>query len=165
MFQVAKIQTPFLIMQGTADGAVDWNQGLEYYTSARKAGKNVIFLSYPNEPHHLAIKANQIDFLTRMKQYFDHYLMGAPAPSWMVDGVPQTKKGTPNQLNSFCQLAIGLIGQLLQSRMLKRTTALALAAGVALVAGRAGAVGRPRSVGASSWNHRADSGQVVDGIG
>ncbi len=95
VFQVAKIQTPFLIMQGTADGAVDWNQGLEYYTAARKAGKNVIFLSYPNEPHHLAIKANQIDFLTRMKQYFDHYLKGGPEMEWMKNGLPQTKKGAP----------------------------------------------------------------------
>ena len=84
-----------MILQGTADGAVDWNQGLEFYTAARKAGKNVIFLSYPNEPHHLAIKANQIDFLTRMKQYVDHYLKGGPEMEWMKNGLPQTKKGAP----------------------------------------------------------------------
>lgn len=95
VFNVTKIQTPFLIMQGTADGAVDWNQGLEYYTAARKAGKNVIFLSYPNEPHHLAIEANQKDFQVRMKQYFDHYLKGAPMTEWMKNGLPQTEKGAP----------------------------------------------------------------------
>ena len=55
----------------------------------------MIFLSYPNEPHHLANKENQKDFQIRMKQFFDHYLMGAPAPQWMTDGVPQTKKGGP----------------------------------------------------------------------
>ena len=82
-------------MQGTADGAVDWDQGLEYYNAARKMGKNVIFLSYPNEPHHLAIEANQKDFQVRMKQYFDHYLKGAPEPDWMKNGLPQTKKGSP----------------------------------------------------------------------
>ena len=98
VFQVAKIQTPFMILQGTADGAVDWNQGLEFYTAARKLGKNVIFLSYPNEPHHLAIKANQIDFLTRMKQYFDHYLKGGPEMEWMKNGLPQTKKGGPESI-------------------------------------------------------------------
>jgi len=27
----------------------------------------------------------------RMKEYFDHYLMGAPAPEWMVSGVPRLK--------------------------------------------------------------------------
>ena len=30
-----------------------------------------------------------------MKQFFDHYLKGAPAPLWMTDGVPQMKKGAP----------------------------------------------------------------------
>jgi len=28
-----------------------------------------------------------------MKQFFDHWLMGAEAPSWMVDGVPFLQKG------------------------------------------------------------------------
>jgi hypothetical protein len=32
-----------------------------------------------------------------MKQFFDHYLKGTPAAKWMVDGVPQTKKGGPIQ--------------------------------------------------------------------
>ncbi len=95
LHQVTKITTPFLILQGTADGAVDWNQGLEYFTAARRNGKQVIFLSYPDEPHHLAKEENQKDFQVRMKQFFDHYLKGSPAPKWMTDGVPQTKKGGP----------------------------------------------------------------------
>jgi dipeptidyl aminopeptidase/acylaminoacyl peptidase len=94
---VQKIKTPFLILQGTADGAVDWVQGLEWFNAARRNGKNVIFLSYPDEPHHLAKKENQKDFQIRMKQYFDHYLKDAPAPKWMTDGVPQTQKGGPIQ--------------------------------------------------------------------
>ncbi|MEP6780743.1 MAG: prolyl oligopeptidase family serine peptidase [Gemmatimonadaceae bacterium] len=92
---VRNIKTPFLILQGTADGAVDWNEGLEFFNAARRNGKQVIFLSYPNEPHHLAIKENQKDFQIRMKQYFDHYLMDKPAPKWMTDGLPQTKKYSP----------------------------------------------------------------------
>jgi acetyl esterase/lipase len=90
---VQKIQTPFMILQGTADGAVDWVQGLEFFNAARRNGKQVIFLSYPDEPHHLAKKENQKDFQTRMKQYFDHYLKGAPMPKWMAEGLPQTRKG------------------------------------------------------------------------
>ena len=93
---VRNIKTPFLILQGTADGAVDWNEGLEFFNAARRNGKQVIFLSYPNEPHHLAVKENQKDFQVRMKQYFDHYLMDKPAPKWMTDGLPQTKKYSPN---------------------------------------------------------------------
>ena len=90
---VEKIKTPFMILHGTADGAVDWMQGLEYFNAARRTGKQVIMLSYPDEPHHLAKKENQKDFQIRMKQYFDHYLKGAPAPKWMTDGTPQLRKG------------------------------------------------------------------------
>jgi dipeptidyl aminopeptidase/acylaminoacyl peptidase len=81
------ITTPFLILQGTDDGAVDWLQGLEYYNMARRQGKEVIFLSYPDEGHHLARKENQIDFQIRMMQFFDHYLKGTVAARWMVEGV------------------------------------------------------------------------------
>jgi dipeptidyl aminopeptidase/acylaminoacyl peptidase len=86
------IKTPFLILQGTADGAVDWGQGLEFYAAARRLGKQVIFLSYPDEAHHLGRRENQIDFQRRMREFFDHYLKGSPAPDWMVNGVPQVKK-------------------------------------------------------------------------
>lgn len=88
MFHVPNINTPFLILHGTADGAVDWSQGLELYNAARRLDKEVIFLSYPGEGHHLSNKANQIDFQIRMKQYFDAHLKGAEAPKWMIDGVP-----------------------------------------------------------------------------
>ena len=86
------IKTPFLILQGTDDGAVDWHQGLEFYNAAKRLGKEVILLSYPGEAHHLGKEENQKDFQVRMKQFFDHYLKNAPAPSWMLDGVPQLKK-------------------------------------------------------------------------
>ncbi|MGD8328078.1 MAG: prolyl oligopeptidase family serine peptidase [Acidobacteriota bacterium] len=92
--QAEKITTPFLILHGTDDGSVDWHQGLEYYNAARRLGKEVILLSYPGEGHHLSNKANQKDFQIRMKQFFDHYLMGKPAPPWMTDGVPFLEKGS-----------------------------------------------------------------------
>jgi dipeptidyl aminopeptidase/acylaminoacyl peptidase len=92
---VRDITTPFLILHGTADNAVDWHQGLEFYGAARRWGKHVILLSYPGEPHHLAKTENQKDFQIRMKQFFDHYLMGKPEPKWLSDGVPQVKKGAP----------------------------------------------------------------------
>jgi dipeptidyl aminopeptidase/acylaminoacyl peptidase len=88
-----KITTPFMILHGTADGAVDYGQGLEFYAAARRLGKPVILLSYPDEPHHLGRRENQKDFQIRMRQFFDHYLKGAPAPLWMTEGVPQLRKG------------------------------------------------------------------------
>jgi dienelactone hydrolase len=92
MRHVPNIKTPFLILHGTKDGAVDWAQGLELYNAARRMGKEVIFLSYPNEGHHLSNEANQKDFQVRMKAYFDHYLMDKPAPDWMENGVPHLNK-------------------------------------------------------------------------
>jgi dipeptidyl aminopeptidase/acylaminoacyl peptidase len=92
MYHAAKIKVPFMILHGTADGAVDWTQGLEFYNAARRLGKEVIFLSYPGEPHHLRREANQKDFQTRMKQYFDHYLMDKEAPQWMIEGIPHLQK-------------------------------------------------------------------------
>jgi hypothetical protein len=55
-------------------------------------GKEVILLSYPDEPHHLSREENQKDFQVRMRQFFDHYLKDTPAPLWMTDGVPYLKK-------------------------------------------------------------------------
>jgi len=90
-----KIKTPFLILHGTDDGAVDWHQGLMYYNAARRLGKQVILLSYPGEGHHLAKLENQKDFLIRMKEFFDHYCKETPAPAWMTEGVPFLKKPQP----------------------------------------------------------------------
>jgi dipeptidyl aminopeptidase/acylaminoacyl peptidase len=92
MYHAPNIKVPFMILHGTADGAVDWTQGLEFYNAARRLGKEVIFLSYPGEPHHLRREANQKDFQLRMKQYFDHYLMGQEAPEWMIEGIPHLEK-------------------------------------------------------------------------
>jgi dipeptidyl aminopeptidase/acylaminoacyl peptidase len=93
LHHVPKITTPFMILHGTADGAVDYGQGLEFYAAARRLGKPVILLSYPDEAHHLGRRENQKDFQIRMRQFFDHYLKGAPAPLWMTEGVPQVRKG------------------------------------------------------------------------
>jgi dipeptidyl aminopeptidase/acylaminoacyl peptidase len=93
IYHVRNIKTPFLILQGTDDGAVDYVEGLQFFNAARRNGKQVILLSYPGEAHNLTNRDNQKDFTIRMKQFFDHYLLGKPAPKWMTDGVSQIDKG------------------------------------------------------------------------
>jgi dipeptidyl aminopeptidase/acylaminoacyl peptidase len=93
--QAEKITTPFLILHGTEDGAVDWHQGLEFYNAAKRLGKKVILLSYNGEAHHLNRRENQKDFQMRMKQFFDHYLKGAPAPRWLAEGTPFVERNKP----------------------------------------------------------------------
>jgi dipeptidyl aminopeptidase/acylaminoacyl peptidase len=89
---VATMDTPLLYLHGMEDGSVEYLQGMEFYNALRFLGKPVIFASYPGEDHHLAKLENQKDFMTRMEQFYDHYLKDAPAPDWMVHGVPFAKK-------------------------------------------------------------------------
>ena len=92
MYHVPDIETPFMILHGTDDGAVDWMQGLKFYNAARRLDKEVVLLSYPGEGHHLSREANQKDFQVRMMQWFDHYVKGEPAPEWIKEGIPYLEK-------------------------------------------------------------------------
>ncbi len=85
----AKVKTPLIILHNDQDGAVDFTQGMEYYNTLRRLQKPVVLLEYPGENHGLARPANQQDYTVRMKEFFDHYLKGAPAPDWWKDGIPR----------------------------------------------------------------------------
>jgi dipeptidyl aminopeptidase/acylaminoacyl peptidase len=92
LFFVDRVKTPVLIEHGDEDGAVPWYQGIEFYLSLRREGKNVILLQYRGEPHHLQKYPNKLDYSIKMKQYFDHYLKGEPAADWIVNGQPYAGK-------------------------------------------------------------------------
>jgi dipeptidyl aminopeptidase/acylaminoacyl peptidase len=86
VFYVDRINTPLLMQFGDIDDAVPWQQGVEMYMAMRRLDKEVILLQYEGEPHHLKKYPNKVDYTIKMKQYFDHYLKGAPAAKWMVEG-------------------------------------------------------------------------------
>ena len=92
VFFADRIQTPLLIQFGDEDGAVPWYQGIELYLAMRRLQKDCIFLQYRGEPHHLQKYPNKLDYSIKMKQYFDHYLRGMPAPDWIAKGVPYLGK-------------------------------------------------------------------------
>lgn len=91
VYYAEKVKTPLIILHNDKDGAVDWNQGIEYYNTLRRMKKPVIMLQYVGENHGLSKPANQKDYTVRMKEWFDHWLMGKPAPEWMKDGVPHLR--------------------------------------------------------------------------
>jgi hypothetical protein len=91
VFFAKNVKTPLMILHNDRDGAVDFTQGVEYFNTLRRMGKPVIMLEYTGENHGLARRPNQRDYTVRMMEYFDHYLKGAPAPDWMVNGVPRLK--------------------------------------------------------------------------
>lgn len=89
VYHAQNVKTPLMILHNDQDGAVDFTQGIEYFNTLRRMDKPVILLEYPGENHGLARPANQQDYTVRMKEWFDHYLKGEPAPDWMKDGIPR----------------------------------------------------------------------------
>jgi dipeptidyl aminopeptidase/acylaminoacyl peptidase len=87
VFFADRINTPLLIQFGDEDEAVPWYQGIELYLACRRLHKNCIMLQYRGEPHHLKKYANKLDYSIKMKEFFDHWLKGEPAPDWMTEGV------------------------------------------------------------------------------
>lgn len=88
VFHIDNMNTPLLVAFGTEDGAVDFNQGVEFYNAARRANKDFVLLVYEGENHSNSKKPNQLDYHRRIIQWFGHYLKGDPAPQWISEGVP-----------------------------------------------------------------------------
>ncbi len=88
LFYAHEINTPLLIMHGDVDEAVPWEQSIELYLAMRRAGKDIIFLQYRDEPHHPQKYPNKVDYTIRMKEYFDYHLRGYEPAGWIIDGVP-----------------------------------------------------------------------------
>jgi dipeptidyl aminopeptidase/acylaminoacyl peptidase len=88
VFFAPQVNTPLLILHNDHDDIVPWPQAVEYFLALRRYGKEVYLLNYNDEFHSLRRRADQKDFAKRMHQFFDHFLKGAPAPDWMVHGVP-----------------------------------------------------------------------------
>jgi len=93
LFRADEITTPMFIMHNDKDSAVPWYQGIEFYMSLRRLQKPAWMVVYNDEVHNLSKRKNMMDLSIRMTQFFDHYLKGAPAPAWMVGGLPATLKG------------------------------------------------------------------------
>jgi hypothetical protein len=63
------------------------------FVAMRRLGKEVYLINYNGEGHNPTKRANQLDIAMRMQQFFDTKLKGAPAPDWMVHGIPAVDKG------------------------------------------------------------------------
>jgi dipeptidyl aminopeptidase/acylaminoacyl peptidase len=93
LFGLPNVSTPLMIMHNDGDGAVPWYQGIELFTGLKRLDKTAWLLNYNDDDHNLMRNANRIDLSIRMRQFFDHYLLDAPAPKWLTDGIPATVKG------------------------------------------------------------------------
>jgi len=93
IYQMEKVTTPVLILHNDHDGAVPWEQGIEYFMALRRLGKKAWLLNYNGEPHWPVKWQNKLDFNIRMEQYFNYFLMDGPEPLWMKEGNNPMEKG------------------------------------------------------------------------
>ena len=96
LYNMPRVTTPVLIMHNDHDGAVPWEQGIEYYMALRRLGKQAWLLNYNGEPHWPVKWQNRLDFNIRMEQFFNHFLKDGPMPEWMKTGNTPQQKGILN---------------------------------------------------------------------
>jgi dipeptidyl aminopeptidase/acylaminoacyl peptidase len=88
IYHAKNVTTPLVILHNDKDGAVDFTQGIEYYNTLRRLGKEVVMLDYKGENHNLRKPENMKDYTARMKEFFDYQLMDRAVPDWWKEGVP-----------------------------------------------------------------------------
>lgn len=93
IFFADEIHTPLVILHNDKDGAVPWYQGIELFVALRRLDREAWLLNYNNEGHGIGRYAHRRDYALRMGQFFDHYLLDAPAPAWMTQGISALEKG------------------------------------------------------------------------
>ncbi len=99
MFNAKKIVTPLLVTFGNQDGAVDWHQGIEMFTTMRRMGKEFILLVYDGENHSLRKKENMKDYSERVFQFFDYHLRGNEPAEWIKSGRTYLEKKELEELD------------------------------------------------------------------
>jgi len=115
VFEADKVTTPLLMMGNKMDGIVPFEQAVEFFTALRRLGKKVWMLQYDGQNHLLINRDSQLDYTTRMTQFFDHYLKDKPAPLWMTRGIPAVNKGIDNGLDYDKELKTPPISPLIDS--------------------------------------------------
>ncbi|MHA7131504.1 alpha/beta hydrolase family protein [Algoriphagus namhaensis] len=87
VYHVKNVTTPLLMLHNDKDGAVDFTQGIEYYSALRRLKKPVVLMQYKGENHGLSKLENRKDYSVRMMEFFNHHLKGEAAPDWLAKGI------------------------------------------------------------------------------
>lgn len=74
---VSKDNSPTLVAHGAADERVHPEQSQELYQTLKILGVPTGLIVYPREPHGLRERAHQLDFMTRVIEWFDRYVKNA----------------------------------------------------------------------------------------
>ncbi|WP_431263916.1 prolyl oligopeptidase family serine peptidase [Roseateles chitinivorans] len=101
IFRVDKVTTPYLTIHNDEDDAVPWYQGIEFFTALRRLGKEAYWFNYNGEKHGLRERDNMKHYTVHMAEFFDHYLLGSPRPTWMDQPVPYLERGKRDVMGQF----------------------------------------------------------------
>jgi dipeptidyl aminopeptidase/acylaminoacyl peptidase len=90
-FYLDRVETPLLLIHGSEDSASSPFTADQVFTGLRRLGKPVEYAKYLGEEHTESGwgYANQIDYLTRVINWFDKYLKGSPQSSSNTEGRPR----------------------------------------------------------------------------
>ncbi|MBO9633402.1 MAG: prolyl oligopeptidase family serine peptidase [Chitinophagaceae bacterium] len=123
VYYVNNIQTPILMMYNKADEG-PWLEGVAMFKAMRRAGKRAWMLQYDGHDHFLneGDTLATRDWTIRQKQFYDHYLMGKPAPVWMTKGIPADRKGIDDglELDTTIKTPVGRLLMESEKRKLSR---------------------------------------------
>ena len=93
LFWAERVRTPYLTIHNDEDDAVPWYQGIEFFSALRRLGKEAYMFNFNGEKHGLRERENQKYWTVHLDEFFDHFLLGKPAPEWMTRGVPYLERG------------------------------------------------------------------------
>ena len=71
---VAKIQTPLLILHGEEDPQVPPQESMEFTKALKQAGKDFVYVTYPHEGHGFQQRDHREDAYRRQIEFLDKYL-------------------------------------------------------------------------------------------
>jgi dipeptidyl aminopeptidase/acylaminoacyl peptidase len=93
IFFAENVQTPYLTIHNDQDDAVPYTQAIEFFTALRRLGKEAYFFNYNGQLHGLRDHDMLKHFTVHLCEFFDHYLLGAPRPDWMISPTPYLERG------------------------------------------------------------------------
>ena len=86
IFYLDRIETPLLLVHGSADTRVQSHLSDELFMFLRRLGKEVEYAKYPDEPHAVLGRANSIGYANRMIAWFDRHLRAERRPAVAQSG-------------------------------------------------------------------------------
>jgi dipeptidyl aminopeptidase/acylaminoacyl peptidase len=81
------------MMHNDKDPWVPWHLGMELFMALYRLNRPVWLVNYNGERHWPTKLAHRKDWTIRMEQFFNHYLKGASASTWLKEGIPALQKG------------------------------------------------------------------------